>query len=148
MKLLGALAVMVSDEVPMNGWRSMQIAAFAVFAGTASAAAAGSPDAVSRASVAISITIPPHVAVASRLGSDDGNGAEDFCLGASGIPRYRIGILLPQQTPDSLLKAASGPEYSDVEAQLCGADRSLSLRDASMARGFATPPITLLVIPE
>lgn len=131
----------------MNGWRSMQIVALAVLAATGAKAAAGSLGATSRGSVAISITIPPHVAVASRSGNGDGNSADAFCLSAYGIRNYRIGILLPQQAPDSLLEAASGPEYSNVQA-LCGADRSLSFSNAKIAERPPSRPVTLLVIPE
>lgn len=147
MKLLGALAVMVSDEVPMNGWRSMLSAALVVFATKTIAARAGTLGATSRDSVSISITILPHIGITPPQVSSS-SGATGVCLSATGVRNYHINVLRPGPSqPDSQVESTLPPP-AVADATLCGMDAAVSIGRTKVLGVAPFGQVTLLVVPD
>ena len=131
------------------------IAIMLVFNATSISARAGEPAPISRSSISITITVPPHI-VLSRADSVTDSAldarVEDFCIGASGLASYHV-ALAPSHgglAPVGL-RTHSGQQAGDP--QLCGRDPgpgSVLHLDKAMVQAItdSAGPATLLIIPD
>lgn len=140
----------------MNRCRHSRIfVASAALVAAATAANAGTLGPTSRGSVSISITIPPHVRIASAApGAATAGPAGALCLETNGIHDYHVAVLgsegpaleRPAVSPAPLFAAAPGGRA------ICGEGARMAVIDAAggLSGSARSPqaPVTLLIIPD
>jgi hypothetical protein len=136
--------------------RPIHIFALFAFLGVPVAASAGEMGTMSRGTVSIRITIPPHVRIASGgdLASTAASSmARPLCIATNGLAHYRVALLSPagavQDNVSSLDRAAKRartvPDGACVATNADGSRTNLSIVELA---GSGTEPPTLLIVPE
>lgn len=130
------------------------IAMSAALAALAGSARAGELGPTSRATVAISITIAPHVAVKPASVSDPSATATGLCIATNGLKSFRVEVA-SSSSNDAVVPAPAPLLLNGAELDGgCGATEFYSrFPQVSMAQlglGAANPnsPVTLLVAPD
>lgn len=112
------------------------------------AACAGELGPTSRGSVAISITIPPHVVVTPAARTDPTGAEAPLCISGAGLARYRVERVQSDPSanpgPPQML-----PVGAEAFPSACGANAHAlaGLAPAIGESGSATP-LTLLIVPD
>jgi hypothetical protein len=102
-------------------------------------AAAGDLGPVSRGTVSISVTIPPHVRVSGSVGAVPSD-LHALCLGGTGLGDYRVRVLdsagsqLGQDMLPGLSGGCAGPGATAIANAAAGPPQS--------------GPVTLLIVPD
>ncbi len=125
---------------------AIQLLIVAALSGLPPAASAGELAASSRASISISITIPPHLVVnrvAPAEGAGPRNEGQGFCIAANGLANFHLVVLgsaraaQPAATPIASSNCGmSSPEEWKVAGPLAGVDQ------------HQPQPLTILVVPD
>jgi hypothetical protein len=130
---------------------------FLVGAAIASRAGAGEFGPTSRATISISITIPPDVRIRpARQDTDDPNPTDGLCLATERLPRYRIAFVDPKSprernyavSPTHLDKNSASPTCKLGQTAIDLTHAAGALIQPRQDGGSLAEPLTLLIIPD
>jgi len=128
--------------------RATQILTLGLFGAASFAASAGELGPTSRASVSISIRVPPHVMI--KAAGADLSPASPLCVTSNGFHHYHLALLDADGAPRNPVPTAwSNAAMSGAEGG-CGSFGTELVPGGSVPENAAgaQTPVTLLIVPD